>query len=323
MSVPTGVITRTKRSTPRKLRPLKRLVKSAIGQTNVVKDTDAGPLVALNTGTLNQTVQRATAMRMSLSGSTEGFFKARDVPGDDVQALRLGNSTSEFAVASSRLARALGLGTLITRNKWGKINGVFGVFSAKAPGDPLEKDSPGGRLFQNVDYRREGRIQKGLFDLQLFDSITGQVDRNAGNIFIDRATGKVTGIDDDASFLTPNAAIDDLHPGGTNPGPPDFVDEGTAQKVLALNANDLPGIFKRTGDPFPLPKEAIELAQQRLAAIQDHIRDLKRNGRLIKTSQWGQGLYAQLTAGPDNYLLRAATRLQQAVHNAVGAPPTF
>ena len=44
------------------------------------------------------------------------------------------------------------------------------------------------------------RIQKGLSDLQLFDAISGQVDRHAGNIYVDPETGTVTGIDDDRAF---------------------------------------------------------------------------------------------------------------------------
>ena len=53
--------------------------------------------------------------------------------------------------------------------------------------------------YLEVDYSSP-EVQKGLSDLEAMDYITGQIDRHAGNMFIDTNTGKVTGIDNDMAF---------------------------------------------------------------------------------------------------------------------------
>jgi hypothetical protein len=138
-------------------------------------------------------------------GSTKVFFK----PHHDEDA------ASQYAVASTRLARFLGMPNLIARNAFAKVKNVLGVVSGAVPGSPLvwreknkevpvpdgydrqdirawvragQREERDGKYYETskeihqwVDFK-DPRIQKGMSDLQLFDAITGQIDRHGGNV---------------------------------------------------------------------------------------------------------------------------------------------
>lgn len=303
MSTTTTPATTRKRRTPRKLRPLKRSVKSIIGRTNVIKEADTVvPAAAFDTGTLNEVAR--TRLRITLGSSTDAFFKKRRVAdGNDYYSDET-RSPSEFAVASSRLARALGLGNRIARNKWAKLGGEIGVISGKVPGRPLyrlvldPKDPKQilGRVYQPVDLS-DPRIQKGLSDLQLFDAITGQRDRHGGNIYIDAATGQVSGIDDDLSFLAGELSKNVGDPGTDSKyrGLPLLIDAATARRVLALNANGLESILTRTGDPVRASPAALDYVGRRLRVVQQFIREHPSN--LVST--WDRNTFEAQIDEPD------------------------
>ena len=177
------------------------------------------------TGSANEVIKTKLAFTMGkpkVGTSRTVFFKQH---GTEAQ--------SQNAVASTRLARFLGMPDIIAHNAFARIRGVEGVVSGKVTGKPLQGneflrevtppegspeqiagvgrgDSPGSArrevfrddrrvVFQPVDFKDPG-VQKGMSDLQLFDALTGQTDRHGGNIYIDPVTGAVTGIDDDFSL---------------------------------------------------------------------------------------------------------------------------
>jgi hypothetical protein len=188
-------------------------------------------------------------------GSTDVFFK----PHHDEDAV------SQYAVASTRLARFLGMPDVIARNAFARVKGSPGVVSGAVPGSPLVKhkhdreqkppknasrqqiaawvkhnqlEERGGKyyamsqeIYEWIDFRSP-RIQKGLSDLQLFDAITGQLDRHGGNIFIDPQTGQVSGIDDDKSFGEGMSVANQGNTGGKYAGLPALVDEETARGAV-------------------------------------------------------------------------------------------
>ena len=180
---------------------------------------------------------------------------------------------SQYAVASTRLARFLDMPDVIAHNAFAEVNKTGGVVSETVPGVQLRKGEyntpramPGANMtradiddwiqsmqlverdgqyfglsgftYQWIDLADPG-IQKGLADLQLFDAISGQSDRHVGNIFVDPDTGRVTGIDDDQS-LGQGQKPDALQESGDKyRGLPGVVDAGRAAEILELDPRDL------------------------------------------------------------------------------------
>lgn len=115
---------------------------------------------------------------------------------DSQQALKLNLATCD-------LAETLGLENLTGKNYVTIHNGQYGLLMELAPGQT-------GAKLEEADIEKLkkpdvlGTIAKQLNDLQWFDVITGQGDRNIGNLLIDVGkTGtppKVTAIDNDVSF---------------------------------------------------------------------------------------------------------------------------
>ncbi len=201
--------------------------------------------------------------------------------------------------------------------------------------------------------------QKGMSDLQLFDAITGQADRHGGNIYVDPATGKVKGIDNDQSFgpggqrMTAHkaamkkwqaqpenkrgpkpaaknfappkayqAARDAFKAGNAEVQPtgmesvfystlrgdapsvadvgsvgmkyhglPSLVDQGTADKILKFKAKNLGKVLNQKGSPQKLSKDEIKNAQRRYREVKAHLKNLKKEGKLVQN--WDQSTYQQ------------------------------
>lgn len=284
-------------------------------------------------------------------GSPTVYFK----PHDD------GLAPSQYAVASTRLARFLGMPNLIARNAFAKVKNVRGVVSGAVPGSALmateretekkpdktwgkqdiadwikysqivERD---GKYYDVSSYKyqwvnfADPRIQKGLSDLQLFDAISGQADRHGGNIFVDAQTGEVSGIDDDRSFGKGKEVADQAVPGGKYVGLPALVDEGTADRILALDVSDLPELlFARENDSEVLTHKEIEDAMQRLKGVQRHLRTLKANGDLVgqnKNPSWNDATYQQMLQAPaSSYLGRQAADLANALQRSSANDPMY
>jgi len=168
------------------------------------------------------------------------------------------------AVASSELDQALGT-NVVARSYHATLQGQDGYVSAQADGKAVtDAENPG------VNFS-DANTQRGLADLQLNDFLTNQVDRHAGNIFIDGESGKVTGIDNDLSFGKRNKSKMGSSI-GTNRGLPTQVDSQSAQRVMDMTPAQLQKLLKSSGrGDEQLSPEEIEAAQQRLVELQGHI----------------------------------------------------
>lgn len=206
------------------------------------------------------------------------------------------------AVASSELDKLLQLG-VVSEEKFGVDgqNRVFGI-SVMADGAGIQSEfraegpgSPKIGCFLNVDYSNPV-IQKGLSDLEVSDYISGQIDRHAGNIFVDGTTGKVTGIDNDLSF--PEASRETIQAretdrlGSTNnksvAGMPRQIHADTRNKILAVDPDvmrqTLAGIRPPNGpdNEGGLTEAEIEGAVGRLQALQDELRNPRSTIQVVK-----------------------------------------
>jgi hypothetical protein len=309
------------------------------------KDVTDAPSATL-TGTVNAVHRlQLKPTREFGTGSDTIFFKA-DKPIDQ---------TSQYAVASTRLARFLGMPDMIAQNAFAQLRDVTGVAAGKANGVQLrtaefdtEQIPPPGLGEEDKDdwaallqyVKRDGKyysmseltyqwvdlskpeIQKGLSDLQVFDAISGQADRHDGNIFVDTATGAVTGIDDDLSFGSGPAPSKQAVPFGDKyMGLPAQVDRTTAERILALNPADLPAqLTARTNDVRELTPENVADAQARLRGVQAHLRTLRDAGQLV--SVWNDATYQQAVASPSaSYTKRYAESLADAALGMKGDIP--
>ena len=267
---------------------------------------------------------------------------------------------SQYAVASTRMARFLGMPNLIAHNAFGRINKVEGVVAGRVPGQPMmetefdrgpysapeglgPEDLPEWAKSKGYVRKSDGQyyamtaivvppvdlsapvVQKGLSDLQLFDAITGQGDRHGANIFIDPVTGQVTGIDDDSSFHAGQRADDvagERSRATHYKGLPALVDERTAQMIIDSNPADLPyQLARRRDDTEELTEDDIANAQRRLVAVRDYLRDLKAQGRLVRV--WNDATYRRAAQDPDgSYLGRQAEMQDKAAAGEVEPTPS-
>jgi hypothetical protein len=143
------------------------------------------------------------------------------------------------------------------------------------------------------------QVQKGLYDLEVLDYITGQIDRHAGNIFIETFSGKVTGIDNDASF--PEIARDEMltrSPAICNKAVrdmPRMMHTDTADKIAAINPEELRLKLQSVRPPNcgeGLSVAEIDGAVQRLMDLQSHIAKAKRGqGSLEIVTEFNQETY--------------------------------
>jgi hypothetical protein len=284
------------------------------------------------------------------------FFKAHDDA----------NAVSQYAVASTRLARFLGMPKLIAHNAFARIKGTPGVVSGAVPGSALAKtkwdkeytppentsmqdvahmvkngwiqlEERGGKYYEKSKEIRQWvnfkdpRIQKGLSDLQLFDAITGQTDRHAGNIFVDPKTGTVSGIDDDKSFGKGRPADDQAEPGKVGSTQvhyralPALVDEDTAERILALDPTKLPDVLlSQVNDSKVLTEKEIDDAMRRFQGVRRYLRQLKRDGALVGQARypsWNDATYQQaLQDSTHSYLGDQAKELERVIGLAANDP---
>lgn len=135
-------------------------------------------------------------------------------------------------------------------------------------------------------------VQKGLYDLECMDYLTGQVDRHPGNIVIDQESGKVTGIDNDMAL--PHNSRDDYFKNPENfpksavGNLPRYMHEDTAEKILQTSPDDLRRAMSQVPlDPRDsamrpaLSEQEIEGAVQRLGELKAHIGELREQGRVV------------------------------------------
>lgn len=188
--------------------------------------------------------------------------------------------------ASTRLDQKLGLGT-IAHEFEAEHNGQRGVVSGKVQGKALAEIS------DDFDISNP-ETQRGMSDLQLFDYLSGQVDRHDGNIYIDEGTGKVTGIDNDLSWGKNNDVFDGQAKSSENVfGLPSHIHKDTAERYANLSEKDLGKLLSgRKGDSQQLNNDEIEAAKERLRHIQAYLRGDEVQGKTANiVDGFDQGTY--------------------------------
>lgn len=196
------------------------------------------------------------------------------------------------SVASSEVNRALGLNTVVAEAYSAAPDGSNIGVSAFASGEQLmtiTTDANGNQentITREFEFNRP-EIQKGLYDLEATDYLTGQIDRHAGNIFINNATGQVEGIDNDLCLgEKPLAeAVLDGEVGAKAAGvPPLYYHEDTAAAIEQLTPEKLAGILQSAADAnggHKLADKEIQAAQARLENMKACITLARAEGRVV------------------------------------------
>lgn len=208
------------------------------------------------------------------------------------------------AVASTSVDKLIGTGS-IAEEKFGQTadGGVMGI-SLQADGAGVNSQhasAPGVEkktCFLKADYQ-SAEVQKGLYDLEAVDYITGQIDRHPGNIFVDPQSGKVTGIDNDLAFPEASrelmASRENQFKGVQNL--PMFLHQDTASKILQTSPEKLAAELRNLSypgqpDQGKLSEAEIQGAVGRLKELQDAIRHPELHpGAPMVVSQFNQGTY--------------------------------
>ncbi len=196
------------------------------------------------------------------------------------------------AVAAHQLDSMIGLNSLAEEKFGVDDKGKMFGLSVMADGAGIQSefrldgpDSEKKVCLLNVGFE-SAAVQRGLSDLEVSDYISGQIDRHAGNIFVDQQ-GKVTGIDNDLAF--PSASREHIQQretdnlGGTINksviGMPRQIHAETAQKILAVSPDDMRRMLSAITPPnstaqIPgrLTAAEIDGACQRLTDLQNELR---------------------------------------------------
>lgn len=227
-----------------------------------------------------------------LFGTSDAVGTA-DALDPDGKLARLGGAVSSLparSVASSAVNEALGMKSVAKEAVGIDTDGRALGVSVVAPGAPMLKrpdENNPREAFLNVDYAHSD-IQKGLYDLEAQDYITGQIDRHPGNIFIDPTSKQVTGIDNDLAFPTVDRNQMVAGNGGlaakATQGMPHLMHSDTADRIEALRPEDLRHTLenlKIPGNMQGLEPAAIDGAVGRLQELQREIRNMRVEGRVV------------------------------------------
>ena len=302
----------------------------------------AVPLQNLNTQTINDVFRAETTGSIGKQGTRIGYAKRAvkkgqqnnattdyiGIQADNNNRLLVNPNLIARQVLSYRLDKHIGLDVtaveIFSEDTDGNIIGI----TAEAVGTQAMETSQDGRQILNRFDLDAPQAQKSLSDLQLMDAITGQLDRHLGNLFIDKDSGKVTGIDNDGSFPTTNS--DMVNPtgnilrsqferqGGTLVYKQLLVDSDSAEKILEIDEGSFRKVLQgRSRDPEKLDNASINAAVERLRAVQHQVQRLRNDGKLIDS--WGDSTFVTaLDTGfnsknqPTNYLSRAVAEYDRA-----------
>ena len=271
---------------------------------------------------------------------TSRVFKPLDAP-DMVRPLDwtfAGEATGinpydpQFAMrnlATSRLADELGFDVIA-----GTQLGYHAVPLPSVPGRPPQMTAPQlglvmdrapGRLGESFftadpDVFEAPEARKELTKLQLLDALTAQGDRHAQNYFIQRRPNggiKVTGIDNDVCFGERIHHPAQVRQAYKDVGRvvyhscnlPPVVDTEMAAAIERLTPQRLGELI---GDKLTQPE--LQAAADRLAAIQQHIAGLRRDGAVIAPNDWAQNLNLAKAAANNSYFARESALAAGQVH---------
>lgn len=205
------------------------------------------------------------------------------------------------STATSEVNKALGLSVVVDEAYAKSPDGTPINVSAMALGTQVTASvsSPDGRVVQTsaaFDFSRP-EIQKGLYDLEAIDYLTGQIDRHGGNFFINNDTGEVKGIDNDLCFGSKplSEAVKDQAIGAKAVGkPPYFYHEDTARRLEEMTPERLRSILRDVSSPDGgnrLSEQEIEAAVQRLEEMKADIKIARAEGRVV--AKFGPDTYQQ------------------------------
>jgi hypothetical protein len=233
--------------------------------------------------------------------STAALFPNYSFHEDAVERNARQSNLLSRAVASSKVDDLLGM-KVLAQEKFGvqENNQVVGISVGVDGVSATGKLSTGQNYRLDIDYSNP-EIQKGLYDLEALDYITGQVDRHAGNIFIDPQTNKVRGIDNDLAFPRQSREAIVAHKSrdynnklvGTMP---QYMHVETARKIEQLRPEDLRKTLAEIKYPGKenrgqLHADEIEGAVKRLKDLQKEIKQMRKEGRVV--DQFNNDTYQQ------------------------------
>lgn len=294
------------------------------------------PAQSLGGTTANEVYKTSYKNKKGFEGSNTGYFK-EDTP-DTVSKYAVGASSLAKGMGFGGLIPETKFATHSLTDRYGnQRDKVTGAVSAGAPGESLMENvfdtdvhntftqqmagksddevDFGARVanYKNVGGRWMGHsgdeindidlsnptTQKGLNDLQWFDSLIGNADRHGGNILVDPATGQVSGIDNDLSFGTGQFAkmgknVDEDFVKGRDAkylGLPSMLDKSTAEKLMALDDKKLAKMLNPKGTPKDQKFTEKELQQtyDRLEVIKAKVQEMTDNDELV--DQWDDSTY--------------------------------
>lgn len=169
--------------------------------------------------------------------------------------------------------------------------------------------------------------QRSLIALQWLHAITGACDTHDRNIMRSADGKRYVGIDNDISFGAGATAYKNLvnHPdrlihddrkpetkGFHGQGLPPIADRAQYEAIMKLN----PASLRELLGPLLAPEE-FDATVARLDVVQDHLRTLDGEGRIIGPDQWGpQSLDTILNANERSYVKRINALSKQYVNQA-------
>lgn len=168
---------------------------------------------------------------------------------------------------------------VITSFDFAMYKGELGTSAEMAEGSEASsvmKDTEGrmtGMMDLNIDIS-DVEVQRQLANLQLFDILTAQSDRNPGNIMIKQKQGeksKVQGIDQDFSFTDDNDITKNV--GKTTL--PALIDRYFAEAILAITKGEFIAALKG------LPKTSFDAALTRFSSIKKYLSEMDSDNSLL------------------------------------------
>ncbi len=226
---------------------------------------------------------------------------------------------TQHNVATSRVAEILNAGSIIAKSETvtmfdpGQEKGITGNLMEKAEGEEAKQllravmreglmnsdralDTVDEQFAATEDIMREkmtGTLMRDLADLQVLDFICGQIDRNAGNFFVQRdgngmMTG-LTGIDNDLAFGDRGVNADKSR---------DVVDENgdlliphmsrkLSESIAALSEKTLEYVLMDLIDPPELEACLRRFREVKKAVIKE-LGKPKGECRLLSDNEWNQ-----------------------------------
>lgn len=194
------------------------------------------------------------------------------------------------SVASSEVSKALNLNSIVDEAYGRSPDGTPINVSAMSQGTQVMSTTKvdGLTIQTSAEFNfADPEIQKGLYNLEAVDYLTGQIDRHGGNFFINPENGAVQGIDNDLCFGTKplSEAVKDEAVGGKAVGsPPLYYHEDTARRILELSLERLEATLRAVNSPTgnnALTNEEIQGALQRLDTMKQDIHMARLDGRVV------------------------------------------